>query len=120
MAKLTNLRSSLASLAPKVAFTQDSQAKEQRVLAPAIHKRWYGTARWKRLRWSILLRDLFTCQMCGRIEPDTSKLVADHKRPHRGSEALFWLDTNLWTLCAPCHSGAKQREEQASPVGVWD
>jgi 5-methylcytosine-specific restriction endonuclease McrA len=46
------------------------------------------------------------------VEGNTSKLVADHKKPHRGNEHLFWDDTNLTTLCASCHSSAKQREEQ--------
>jgi len=74
-------------------------------------RKWYRTARWKKLRWATLLRDRFTCQRCGRIEGDTSKLVADHETPHRGDERLFW-EGRLTTLCAPCHSGAKQREER--------
>jgi 5-methylcytosine-specific restriction protein A len=74
----------------------------------------YRTARWAKLRWDTLTRDMFTCQMCGRIEPDTSKLVADHRRPHRGDLVLFWDPENLQTLCAsPCHSKHKQRLEQA-------
>lgn len=46
----------------------------------------YHSARWRELRELILKRDLYTCQMlgCGRIEKDTSKLVADHKIPHKG------------------------------------
>jgi len=58
-----------------------------------------------------LVRDLFTCQRCGQIEGDTSKLIADHRRPHRGIAALFWDILNLWTLCASCHSSWKQRAE---------
>lgn len=76
----------------------------------------YRTARWAKLRWSILTRDLFTCRMCDRLEGDTSKLVCDHRQPHRGDLTLFWDPGNLWTLCAPCHSGAKQREEQAAAL----
>ena len=79
---------------------------------------WYKLARWKAvphgLRWRTLLRDLFTCQMCGRIEADTSQLVADHKVPHRGDDALFWSEANVWCLCKACHDGAKQREERAA------
>lgn len=72
----------------------------------------YNTTRWKRLRMATFVRDNFTCQMCGRLEGDTSKLVADHKRPHRGNLALFW-EGELETLCAsPCHSKHKQRLEQ--------
>lgn len=75
-------------------------------------RRNYSLARWKRKRWSILVRDLFTCQMCSHIEHDTSQLVADHKTPHRGDEQLFWDDTNLWTLCKTCHDGPKQSVEK--------
>lgn len=77
---------------------------------------WYKTARWQKLRMSVLVRDLFTCQMkgCGRIEADTSQLVADHKVPHHGDEALFWNENNLQCLCKPCHDKLKQAEERRS------
>nr|WP_259672432.1 hypothetical protein [Rhizobium sp. NLR12b] len=57
--------------------------------------------------------------MCARIEGDTSKLVADHRKPHRGDPALFWDRNNLWCLCEACHSTEKQKEEQSAPPGVW-
>lgn len=77
----------------------------------------YRTARWAKLRWSVLVRDLFTCQMCGKVGADTSKLVADHRRPHRGDLTLFWDEGNIETLCAsPCHSRHKQRMEQAADL----
>jgi len=74
-------------------------------------RRWYKTARWQKLRMAVLVRDLFTCQRCHRIEADTSLLVADHRRPHRGDEQLFWDILNLWCLCKPCHDGWKARAE---------
>ncbi|HEY0123263.1 MAG TPA: hypothetical protein VGC14_16180 [Rhizobium sp.] len=53
--------------------------------------------------------------MCGHVEGDTSKLVADHHKPHRGDRALFFDFDNLKTLCAsPCHAKHKQRIEQAA------
>lgn len=69
----------------------------------------------------MLVRDLFTCRRCKRVEGNTSLLVADHKVPHRGSERLFWDETNLQTLCKACHDSDKQSEEQASKHmrGVW-
>jgi 5-methylcytosine-specific restriction enzyme A len=80
-------------------------------------RKWYKLARWKAkphgLRWRVLLRDLFTCQMCGKLEGDTSQLVADHKIPHGGDDALFWSEHNVWCVCKPCHDGAKQRQETA-------
>lgn len=84
---------------------------------------WYKTARWQKLRWSVLVRDLFTCQMtaCGRVVADTSKLVADHKIAHRGDERLFWDENNLHCICKDCHDRVKQSEERASlqTRGIW-
>jgi len=75
-------------------------------------RKWYKTARWQKLRMSVLVRDLFTCRRCGRIEANTSQLVADHKTPHKGDEAMFWDAGNLQCLCKPCHDRDKQREER--------
>lgn len=82
---------------------------------------WYKLARWKAepprvpgLRWRVLVRDLFTCQMCGKLEVDTSLLVGDHKVPHRGDPDLFWSEANVWCLCKTCHDSVKQRQERAS------
>jgi 5-methylcytosine-specific restriction protein A len=74
---------------------------------------WYNSTRWRRLRRAILLRDMYTCQWpgCGRIEADTSLLVADHKQPHHGNAGMFWDERNLETLCKPCHDGPKQKAE---------
>lgn len=84
-------------------------------------KAWYKTARWQKLRYAILLRALFTCSKCGRIEGNTSLLVADHIKPHRGDASLFWDEANLQCLCKACHDKLKQTEEQASlhTRGVW-
>lgn len=80
-------------------------------------RRWYKTSRWQALRLRVLARDGCTCQRCGRIESDTSQLVADHVMPHRGDVALFWDVGNLQTLCAPCHNSAKQAEERGGARG---
>lgn len=112
MGKLTNLKPQLTSLRPSVAYMPQGRVESDRFRNAQHWRKWYGTKRWRQLRWSVLLRDLFTCQMCGMLEGRTSKLVADHKVPHRGDEGLFWDEGNLQTLCASCHSGAKQRAEQ--------
>jgi 5-methylcytosine-specific restriction enzyme A len=72
----------------------------------------YKTAAWQRHRWAILVRDGFTCQKCGKLEAQTSQLVADHRQPHRGNLDLFWSEANIWTLCKPCHDSGKQSEER--------
>lgn len=78
-------------------------------------RQWYKTSRWQKLRWSVLVRDNFTCQCgCGVVEGNTSNLVADHKRRHRGDPDLFWDERNLQTLRkTPCHDSIKQRQERA-------
>ncbi|WP_244533083.1 HNH endonuclease [Phyllobacterium sp. CL33Tsu] len=50
--------------------------------------------------------------MCGKLEPNTSKLVADHRIPHRGSEYLFWKDTNIQCVCKTCHDSEKQKRDR--------
>lgn len=112
MSRLKALRSALPSLPSNVAFAPQSEREYDRHRDQQHWRKWYHTARWKKLRWSVLVRDLFTCTRCERLENDTSQLVADHKRPHRGDEALFWDENNLTTLCKPCHDGAKQAEEK--------
>ena len=111
MGKLKALGSALTTLAPPIARQTDAHGHSARA---EPWRAWYFTKAWRRLRWAVLLRDLFTCQMagCGRIVSDTSKLVADHKIPHRGDPTLFWDEKNLQCLCTWCHSSTKQAEER--------
>lgn len=119
MSKLSSIKPRLQVLGSRIAAAssrQETEARRHRERDRTMAWRsWYKTARWQKLRMAILVRDLFTCQMkgCGRIEADTSKLVADHKTPHHGDEALFWHDGNLQCLCKPCHDRLKQAEERA-------
>jgi 5-methylcytosine-specific restriction enzyme A len=116
LARLKTLANRLGGARPRLAVRDSGDRRgfdQERDRQP--WRRWYKTARWQALRWAVLVRDGFTCQMCGRVEPDSSRLVADHRQPHRGDEALFWDARNLWTLCkSPCHDSVKQREERAS------
>lgn len=93
----------------------DEQARHRERDANLEHRKWYKTSRWQKLRMKVLIRDLFTCKMqgCGRIEANTSQLVADHKTPHHGDERLFWDEQNLQCLCKRCHDKLKQKEERA-------
>jgi 5-methylcytosine-specific restriction endonuclease McrA len=98
---------------------QEPTSREAQRLIYSPWRKMYGTARWRALRIKIFERDGYTCQWpgCGRVEGNTSMLIADHRTPHRGDERLFWDEGNLWTLCKPCHDGPKQRAEQA---GAFD
>lgn len=56
-------------------------------------RQWYNTPKWKELRLFVFDRDLYTCQYvdkktnkrCGRLEGNTSKLVAHHKKQQEAS-----------------------------------
>lgn len=95
-----------------------SQDKQRNQRSP--WRKWYSLKRWKDMRERVLLAAMYTCAMCGRLEGNTAKLVADHIKPHRGNPVLFWNESNLQVLCSECHSSVKQSEEQAELVGVWD
>ena len=75
-------------------------------------RKWYRTSRWQKLRWKVLVRDGFRCAICGRVEGDTSQLVADHKKKHGGNMDRFFDESGLQTLCKPCHDGTKQSDEK--------
>lgn len=107
---LKSLPSRLGRLAPRLARQSDAHGH---TAAAEPWRAWYSLARWRRLRWSVLSRDLFTCQCgCGHVEPDASQLVADHIQAHRGDPALFWDPANLQTLWKPHHDSDKQRAER--------
>ena len=59
----------------------------------------------KKLRYEILRRDRYRCQICGRGQSDGTKLHVDHKHPKDlgGSNE----ESNLWTLCRECNEGKK-------------
>lgn len=116
MAKLKTFSPRLRQAKPRVGRVTGDRVGYDRERAKLAGRRWYKTARWQRLRAATLLRDLYTCGMCGRgPQSDTSQLVADHRVPHRGDETLFFDASNLWTLCkSPCHDRVKQREERAA------
>jgi 5-methylcytosine-specific restriction enzyme A len=118
MPKLSTLSGIVAALPPRLGFAADLQSNGRRARDKIQHwRRWYKTSQWQKLRWSVLVRDLFTCKRCNRIEQDTSLLVADHRVPHRGDAKLFWDADNLQCLCKACHDSAKQAEEKAGRFG---
>ena len=113
-------RSRLTALTPKLQVPKDEASKSRYKREQKGHNL-YNSRRWRGsdskegrdgLRWQTLLAAGFTCAMCGKTEANTSKLVADHKRPHRGNPALFFDRKNLQALCASCHSSDKQKLER--------
>ncbi len=112
MAKLKTLKPLVGKMPPRLGYQSGNEQQRSRFRDQTQEWRaWYKTARWQKLRWSILVRDCFTCRMCGWIGNDTSFLVCDHVEPHRGDEAKFWAGP-FQTLCKTCHDKDKQRQER--------
>jgi len=114
MPKVKKLEPKLRGMKPRVAVLKTDHDTSRR--HQHAWRKWYHTARWKRLRKQCFERDLFTCQECGRVEADTSKLIGDHRLRHGGNPALFWDLNNIQCLCKACHDGAKQRAEIAERI----
>lgn len=72
-------------------------------------RKWYKLARWEARR-QVQFNEQPLCEMCLQSEIVTPADTADHVIPHRGDYELFWYG-KLQSLCAPCHSRHKQREE---------
>lgn len=67
----------------------------------SAHQRGYDS-RWRRYRLGFLARHplCVECEQGGRVEPAT---VVDHKKDHKGDQALFWDESNHQALCKRCH-----------------
>lgn len=67
-----------------------------------------GREGWLKLRFRILKRDSYRCQLCGRSAQDGVLLEVDHKiaRAKNGSND----PSNLWTLCFDCNRGKRDEE----------
>lgn len=60
------------------------------------------------LRYDVLKRDNFTCQICGRTISDGAKLEVDHRVPvAKGGKSTM---DNLWTLCFECNRGKSTKK----------
>lgn len=75
----------------------------------------YHSRRWRRMRAAQLTAEPL-CRFCRDRDDVTVATVADHIKPHRGDEALFWDPSNLQSLCAPCHDRDKALIEAGRTV----
>lgn len=119
MARLKSPPPRLTAPRPKLAAPKDEAGRSayRRKNAPGYAL--YSDRRWRGddhgvggLRWAALVRDQFTCRQCGVMHSDTSRLEADHIKPHKGDPALFWDPGNLQCLCGDCHRGRKQADDR--------
>lgn len=105
MMKLQRLQTRLQTITPKPVKTISDSWRDGK----SSTQRGYGY-RWQqyRLRFLQLNPLCVYCELEGRV---TGATVVDHIEPHRGNQTLFWKTENHQSLCAPCHSSVKQREE---------
>lgn len=74
--------------------------------APAVVDRIRG-GRLDKIRQRIGLRDLYTCQICGRV---TARGEVDHRTPlHMGGQET---DENRQWCCVSCHRLKSDQEEK--------
>lgn len=75
--------------------------------------RWpYNTARWRRLR-GLQLSQHPMCRYCADLGVLTPATDVDHVVPVREAPEGAFDPGNLQSLCKPCHSQTKQREERS-------
>lgn len=66
MSKIKTIKPLVGKLPPLIRNQAGDETQRSRFRDDTQHwRRWYKTARWQKLRWSVLVRDLFTCQMYG-------------------------------------------------------
>ena len=79
----------------------------------------FSTKHGKTFRKAILLRDLFTCQMCGTLlrdgKRDSRAAVVDHIKPIELRPDLTWEESNCRSVCRTCHAVCDSIEKRLSP-----
>ncbi len=68
------------------------------------------------IRYNVLKRDNFTCQICGATAKDGAKLHVDHIIPI--SEGGKTVMSNLQTLCERCNIGKSNKTEDDFKTGM--
>ena len=88
---------------------------DQRSEAAALYRRWYGTARWKRIREAQLMSEPL-CEWCLQMEVIEPATVVHHSEGgHKGNEYKFW-NGPFASLCKACHDRDGQREDLGQTI----
>ncbi|MGC4414445.1 MULTISPECIES: HNH endonuclease [Cupriavidus] len=110
MSRLTTLKPRLIALKEdRVAITNGGGWRSRGM---SSNERGYGH-KWQKAR-AAWLREHPLCVYCHEEGRTTAADLVDHIIPHRGDQRLFWSRSNWQSLCGPCHSGRKAREERAA------
>lgn len=125
MARLTKGPGLIASGPPMIEASKATPEEDRDRIRDAVQpwRKWYYTARWRKLAARIRQRDGDKCRQTGamlvgrRHAPNSP--VVDHIVPHNGDEALFWDPANLQTVSKEWHDGEKQRQDKARRRLLW-
>src|SRR3954454_6616260 len=79
-------------------------------MANAAWQAWYGTSRWKAVRFAQLKGQPW-CAYCLTAGSRVAAVVCDHVDRHHGDPVKFWSGP-FQSLCWSHHSSSKQREER--------
>lgn len=93
----TYYKESFASLVLKA--NEDKRNQERHNNLKMIERRKLNSS----MRFKILKRDGYRCQICGFSAPDGANLHIDHKVPI--AKGGLTVESNLWTVCAQCNLG---------------
>ena len=104
--KLTNLKPRITVVPSRLTVMKPNSWRNDKQTST---ERGYGY-KWQQARAAYLSKYPL-CVFCERDGRVTSASVVDHSVPHRGDMTIFWDSSKWQSLCASCHSSAKQREE---------
>lgn len=89
--------------------------RDQRSAEAVAYRRLYKTARWQRLRDSVL-REQPLCERCLHMEMVEPATVVHHKDGgHKGDVDKFWSGP-FEALCKPCHDRFGAMEDRGVEV----
>lgn len=75
----------------------------------------YQSSQWRKLSARVRVRDLYTCQVCGKVQQMNESYVVDHIVKRRIDEAKAMDSSNLWLLCRQCHNKKSALEDKLIP-----
>jgi len=75
----------------------------------------YQSSQWRKLSARVRVRDLYTCQVCGKVQQMNESYVVDHIVKRRIDEAKAMDSSNLWLLCRQCHNKKSALENKLPP-----
>lgn len=78
-------------------------------MSTGIFKKFYDSGEWKKVRKSVLERDFYTCQECGRPDCNTVHHIKPITEMNITNPLITLNPNNLETICRDCHDRIHER-----------